>query len=98
MADPRLIVGLDVPSVVQARQIVDELGDAVSFYKIGHQLAFAPEAENGLHLAKQLVAEGCEPKVLRSDISSSFATRVRVQPSAVTGATWRYLLAVMVLM
>ena len=58
MADPRLIVGLDVPSVVQARQIVDELGDAVSFYKIGHQLAFAPEAENGLHLAKQLVAEG----------------------------------------
>ena len=58
MADPRLIVGLDVPSVKQARQIVDELGDAVSFYKIGHQLAFAPEAENGLHLAKQLVAEG----------------------------------------
>lgn len=58
MADPRLIVGLDVPSVKQARQIVDELGDAVSFYKIGHQLAFAPEVENGLHLAKQLVSEG----------------------------------------
>ena len=58
MADPRLIVGLDVPSVAKARQIVDELGDAVSFYKIGHQLAFAPEAENGLHLARQLVDEG----------------------------------------
>ncbi|MEP0940919.1 MAG: orotidine-5'-phosphate decarboxylase [Rhizobiaceae bacterium] len=58
MADPRLIVGLDVPSAEQARQIIDELGDAVSFYKIGHQLAFAPEAENGLHLAKQLIAEG----------------------------------------
>ena len=58
MADPRLIVGLDVPSVGKARQIVDELGDAVSFYKIGHQLAFAPEAENGLHLARQLVDEG----------------------------------------
>ena len=58
MADPRLIVGLDVPSVKQARQVVDELGDAVSFYKIGHQLAFAPEAENGLHLAQPLVAEG----------------------------------------
>ena len=58
MADPRLIVGLDVPSVAQAREVVDELGDAVSFYKIGHQLAFAPEAENGLHLARQLIAEG----------------------------------------
>ena len=58
MADPRLIVGLDVPYVEQARQVVDELGDAVSFYKIGHQLAFAPEAENGLHLARQLIAEG----------------------------------------
>ena len=58
MVDPRLIVGLDVPSVGKARQIVDELGDAVSFYKIGHQLAFAPEAENGLHLARQLVDEG----------------------------------------
>ena len=58
MSDPRLIVGLDLPSVTEARKIIDELGDAVSFYKIGHQLAFAPERENGLHLAKQLIAEG----------------------------------------
>lgn len=58
MADPRLIVALDVPSVTEARTAVEELGHSVSFYKIGHQLAFAPERENGLHLALDLIAEG----------------------------------------
>lgn len=57
-ADGRLIVGLDVPSVSHARAVVEELGDCVSFYKIGHQLAFAPERENGLHLARELVDQG----------------------------------------
>ncbi|NQV59232.1 MAG: orotidine-5'-phosphate decarboxylase [Alphaproteobacteria bacterium] len=50
----RLIVALDVPSVAEARAVVDEIGDAVCFYKIGMQLQFA----NGLQLAEQLVAEG----------------------------------------
>ena len=58
MGDPRLIVGLDLPSISRAREVVDQLGDAVSFYKIGHQLAFAPERENGLHLARELVDQG----------------------------------------
>lgn len=58
MADSRLIVALDVASVTEARTAVEELGDLVSFYKIGHQLAFAPDRENGLHLARDLVAEG----------------------------------------
>lgn len=58
MADDRLIVALDVPSVADARQAIDELGASVSFYKIGHQLAFAPERENGLQLAQDLLAEG----------------------------------------
>ncbi len=58
MADPRIIVALDVPSVSEARSAIEELGDAVSFYKIGHQLAFSAERENGLHLAQDLVAEG----------------------------------------
>lgn len=58
MADDRLIVALDVPTVKEARQAIDELGDTVSFYKIGHQLAFSPERENGLHLARELVEEG----------------------------------------
>lgn len=58
MADPRIIVALDVPSVAEARSAIEELGDAVSYYKIGHQLAFSAERENGLHLAQDLVAEG----------------------------------------
>src|SRR5579863_1766328 len=37
----RLIVALDVPSVEAARAMVARLGDAVAFYKIGYQLAFA---------------------------------------------------------
>ncbi len=37
-ASKRLIVALDLPTVVEARQIVEELGDAVSFYKIGLHL------------------------------------------------------------
>ncbi len=37
----RLIVALDLPSVEAAQSIVDRLGDSVTFYKIGYQLAFA---------------------------------------------------------
>lgn len=33
-----LIVGLDVPTIAEAEKAVEELGDAVSFYKIGYQL------------------------------------------------------------
>ncbi len=57
-SDARLIVGLDLPNLDAARTAVDELGEAVSFYKIGHQLAFAPQRENGLHLARDLVSQG----------------------------------------
>lgn len=58
MADDRLIVALDVPTLAQAREAIDEIGDAVSYYKIGHQLAYAPEEKNGFHLARELIAEG----------------------------------------
>lgn len=34
----RLIVALDVPDTASARSLVDELGDAVTFYKIGLEL------------------------------------------------------------
>jgi orotidine-5'-phosphate decarboxylase len=37
----RLIVALDLSSVEDARAMVQKLGDAVSFYKIGYQLAYA---------------------------------------------------------
>jgi len=54
--DPRerLIVALDLPSVAAAEAMVATLGDAVAFYKIGYQLAFA----GGLALTQQLVGMG----------------------------------------
>jgi orotidine-5'-phosphate decarboxylase len=50
----RLIVALDVPSIPAAASLVERLGDAVSFYKIGYQLAFA----GGMALAETLVGAG----------------------------------------
>lgn len=50
----RLIIPLDVPTVVDAEQMVSTLGDTISFYKIGHQLAFA----GGLELATDLLSDG----------------------------------------
>lgn len=50
----RLIVGLDVPDLKVAGDIVSTLGDTVSFYKIGYQLAFA----GGLGFATELVQSG----------------------------------------
>ncbi|HKY93240.1 MAG TPA: orotidine-5'-phosphate decarboxylase [Nevskiaceae bacterium] len=38
----RLIVALDVPDSVSALALVDRLGDAVDFYKIGLELCMAP--------------------------------------------------------
>jgi orotidine-5'-phosphate decarboxylase len=52
----RLIVALDVSSVEAARALVARLGDAVSFYKIGYQLAFA----GGLAYAPALIDAGKE--------------------------------------
>jgi orotidine-5'-phosphate decarboxylase len=39
----RLIAALDVPSAAEARQLVEKLGDAVSFYKIGLELSTSGE-------------------------------------------------------
>jgi orotidine-5'-phosphate decarboxylase len=53
----RLIVALDVSSVAAAEAMVSKLGDAVSFYKIGYQLAFAgglPFAETLIRANKQV--------------------------------------------
>ena len=49
-ARDRLIIPLDVPTVMEAEAMVETLGDTVSFYKIGHQLAFA----GGLNFVREL--------------------------------------------
>jgi orotidine-5'-phosphate decarboxylase len=53
-ARERLIVALDLPTVAAAEAIVSRLGEAVCFYKIGYQLAFA----GGLPFAAGLIAAG----------------------------------------
>jgi orotidine-5'-phosphate decarboxylase len=50
----RLIVGLDLPSVERAEAMVALLGDSVSFYKIGYQLAYA----GGLPFVRKLADQG----------------------------------------
>jgi len=54
--DPRdrLIVALDLPTLATADTMVARLGDAVTFYKIGYQLAFG----GGLSLAAELARAG----------------------------------------
>src|SRR5690349_23630378 len=50
----RLIVALDLPSVEAAETMIGKLGDAVTFYKIGYQLAYA----GGLPLVQKLAGSG----------------------------------------
>ncbi|MGB1264350.1 MAG: orotidine-5'-phosphate decarboxylase [Nereida ignava] len=53
MADDRLIVAMDVPNALAGLKLADELGDAVSFYKIGLGMLTG----GGLGLANELKAE-----------------------------------------
>jgi orotidine-5'-phosphate decarboxylase len=50
----RLIVALDVPSAVQARRLVQAIGESATTYKIGKQLFTA----EGPQLVRELVASG----------------------------------------
>jgi orotidine-5'-phosphate decarboxylase len=56
LADPRdrLILALDVPSIAAAEALVARLGESVTFFKIGYQLAFA----GGLDFARVLSSAG----------------------------------------
>jgi orotidine-5'-phosphate decarboxylase len=50
----RLIVALDLPATEAAEAMVARLGDSVTFYKIGYQLAYA----GGLPLVRKLADKG----------------------------------------
>ncbi len=54
MPDDRLIVALDLPNAIAAGELVDQLGDAVSFYKIGLGMLTG----GGLALACELKDQG----------------------------------------
>ncbi len=77
MTRDRLIVALDVPSVVEAETLVARLGEEVSFYKVGLELIYAGD---GLAFAERLVAGG---KKLFLD------AKLHDIPNTVAGATAR---------
>ena len=52
--DPRVICALDVPTTDEARALVERIGDAVGFYKVGLQLF----ASDGMGLARELKTAG----------------------------------------
>jgi orotidine-5'-phosphate decarboxylase len=83
-ARDRLIVALDVPSVGDARSLVERLGPAVTFYKIGLELAMS----GGLDLGRELVRAGkqifLDMKLL--DIGNTVERATR--NAAATGATF----------
>jgi orotidine-5'-phosphate decarboxylase len=54
-ARERLIVALDAPSVEAAQRLVQRLGDAVHFYKIGMELIYGG---GGLSLSQDLIGSG----------------------------------------
>src|SRR5262249_10585645 len=80
----RLILALDVPSVAAAEALIERLGEAVSFYKIGYQLAFA----GGLELVPELARAGkqvlADPRL--HDIGNTVAKGV--ESAAKLGATF----------
>ncbi len=53
-ADDRIIIALDVPNISDAQKIVETLGDAGAFYKIGYQLF----PVGGLRLSEEITAQG----------------------------------------
>jgi orotidine-5'-phosphate decarboxylase len=71
----RLIVALDCPSAAQAEALVDKLGPAVTFYKVGLALIF----DGGIDLAARLIGRGkkifLDSKVL--DIGNTVTDTVR---------------------
>jgi orotidine-5'-phosphate decarboxylase len=50
----RLVVALDVPSIKEAKALIETLGDSVGVYKIGLELLFS----GGFDLARELAAQG----------------------------------------
>jgi orotidine-5'-phosphate decarboxylase len=54
VADPRLILALDLPTRAEAEAMVERLGDSISFYKIGLELL----ATEGMALGRDLRRRG----------------------------------------
>jgi orotidine-5'-phosphate decarboxylase len=78
----RLIVALDVPSVDEAKALIDRLGDSVGVYKIGLELLFS----GGFALARELADQGrqvfVDAKLLDIEATVERATAVIAETGA----------------
>jgi orotidine-5'-phosphate decarboxylase len=78
----RLIVALDVPSVEQAKALIDTLGDSVGVYKIGLELLFS----GGFALARELAGHGrqvfVDAKLLDIEATVERATAIIAESGA----------------
>ena len=80
----RLIVALDTPTIAEARDLVERLGDSVSFYKIGLELVM----QGGLAFAEELVADGHRVFLDMKLLDISNTVERAVANAAATGATF----------
>lgn len=80
----RLIVGLDVPSVADARRMVERIGDAATFYKIGLELVM----NGGLDLARDLVGSGKQIFLDMKLLDIGNTVERATHSAAATGATF----------
>jgi orotidine-5'-phosphate decarboxylase len=78
----KLIVALDVPSVEQAKALIDTLGDSVGVYKIGLELLFS----GGFALARELADHGrpvfVDAKLLDIEATVERATAIIAETGA----------------
>jgi orotidine-5'-phosphate decarboxylase len=81
----RLIVALDFPDAVAARALVTELGDAVSFYKIGLELFMT---EGYFDLLRWLVAQGKKVFVDLKFFDVPETVRSAIRALSTSGATF----------
>ena len=83
-ARDRLIVALDLPSVAEARRMVERLGDAVSFYKVGLELVMT----GGLDLARELAQSGKQVFLDMKLLDIGNTVERATHTAAATGATF----------
>jgi orotidine-5'-phosphate decarboxylase len=78
----RLIVALDVPSIEQAKALIDTLGDSVGVYKIGLELLFS----GGFALVRELANNGrpvfVDAKLLDIEATVERATAIIAETGA----------------
>lgn len=83
-ARERLIVALDLPTVVEAEAMVRRIGPSACFYKVGLQLLFA----GGIDLVRRLVGEGNQVFIDAKFLDIPETVRKAVESVAKLGATF----------